>query len=175
MPVIFSIPNLMPIFGLGLLFVLIKLIVWCGGGWVTHICENAATSTVHAPPPKYYLLFFFFIPAIDIAIATACLRFLTMGAFFGPLGLIPPWSFPAPYSFITLPIFFCCADFFILFLWLMLLYLSATLHPKVLRHIECANTCVTGLSHGGTCSCRSSKSKGFHRCQQCILHGGCVC
>jgi len=50
------------------------------------------------------------IPACDMAIATACLRLFTTGAFVGPLGLRPAWSVPALYSPMVFATFACLPD-----------------------------------------------------------------
>ena len=54
-------------------------------------------------------LYFFFldIPAWLNAIAIACLRLFAIGAFFGPLGLMPALSLPALYSRMVFAILAC--------------------------------------------------------------------
>lgn len=102
-----------------------------------------------------YRRFFLAIPLSDMAMATACLRLVTLP----PEELL---SLPDLYSLITRSIFFCPFFFFIFVLTLV-----------VFLCILCANIHGRSLCDGETCSCHSSKSKGILLCQRCSLRGCC--
>jgi hypothetical protein len=74
---------------------------------------EAFTSAVLTRRHYFFLAFFFDIPAELKAIAIACLRFLTTGAFLGPFGSLPEWRVPLLNSRITLATLAFLAAFFI--------------------------------------------------------------